>query len=462
MSKFKLYDHQEMVISMMDANEQMGIFAEIGTGKTNMALFWTLRAYKRKEISRVLVICPASLVKSWENAIEDMIDFEEVTKEDVDLMKNIVTIRSFQKTYRTEKVRIGKRNGLEAYRKVINLRDDVDRLWSAIIVDESHSIGAHDSIQTKAAITLSQLSKHRYIMTGTPVHGAAGRESFEKLYGQFQFLYKGKMWRNWTDFTTRYVTSWDRFHKPATWDVKSCHRLMQNHAVVIRAEDCIDLPGFTQMDVPCNLDSKASKIYKDIRTGNCEPYGVTIPVAGGQYLKLLQIVSGSCKQDEDHTLNFPCSKDDVFLDLINSTDSKRFVVFCKYTASVDRVVELCKKAKKEVLVYDGRNSRKPGKKTWELFDDGKGDILVAQYASGSAGLNLQADCYMCIFFEPCLSALQLEQAHGRIYRTGQKQHCVYYYLVTKKSLEERVWKEVKEGRDVSNQTLIDWAHDELF
>ncbi|MBQ7621617.1 MAG: DEAD/DEAH box helicase, partial [Candidatus Methanomethylophilaceae archaeon] len=376
------------------------------------------------------------------------------------LMKNVITIRSFQKTYRSEKKLIGKRNGLDAYKKVLSLRDDVDRTWSAVFIDESHCIGAHNSVQTKAAITLSKLAKRRYIMTGTPVHGAAGRESFEKLYGQLQFLYQGRMWRNWTDFTTRYVTSWDRFHKPATWDVYSCHRLMQNHAIVLRAEDCLDLPGFTETDMPCIIDPKAQKIYRDIRSGNCAPYNVTIPVAGGQYLKLLQIVSGSCKQDDNGILTMPCSKDDMLIDILNGSE-KRFVIFCKYRASVDRVADLCRKAKKEVLTFDGRTP-KNGKLPWEQFNEGKGDVLVVQYASGSAGLNIQTGCFACIFFEPCLSALKLEQAHGRIYRSGQKEHCVYYYLVTKNTLEERVWREVREGRDVSNQTLIDWANDEIF
>lgn len=453
--RMKLYEHQEVAITMMDSNECMGCFADLGTGKTNIALFWTLRAYRRGEASRVLVICPASLVPSWEQAIDDMIKFEGVSKHDVEMMKSIVTIRSFQKTYITEKVHIGKRNGMDAYRKVISLREDVDRIWSAIFVDESHCIGAHDSIQTKAAITLSKLAKRRYIMTATPVHGSAGRESFEKLYGQFQFMYQGRIWRNWTDFTTRYVTSWDRFHKPATWQVAQCRSLMQNHAMVIRKEDCLDLPGYSQIDMPCEL--LETKMYKDVLQGNIAPYGLEITVAGGQYLKLLQIVSGSCKQDEEHTMKLRTSKDDMLSDLLGGTE-ERMVIFCQYRASVDRVEALCKKAKKEVLVYDGRSKRE----TWKDFQSGKGDVLVLQYASGSAGLNLQNDCAICVYWEPCLSALQLEQSSGRIYRSGQTKHCSYYYFITKGTLEDKVWKEVRAGRDISNQTLIDWAHGEIF
>lgn len=439
---------------MMDANPQMGLFMDLGVGKTNVALFWALRAYKRGEIASALVICPASLVKSWEQAIDGMAMFDEVTPKDVEDMRRIITIRSFQKTYHTERKRVGKRNGKDVYKRTIYLRDDVDRMWGAIFIDESHCIGAHDSVQTTTAITLSKLTKHRYIMTATPVHGASGRESFEKLYGQMQFLYQGRMWKNWTEFCGRYVRSWDRFNKPASWQVQACHKLMQNFAMVVRKEDCLDLPGFTQTDIPCELVE--SKMYKDVRKGDYSKYGISVEVAGGEYTKLLQIVSGSCKLGDGSTMELRTSKDEALKALLQGTD-ERMLIFCNYRASIDRVERICKECGREPLIYDGRSTRE----TWKDFQDGEGDVLILQYASGSAGLNLQT-CCICVYFEPCFSALLLEQSGGRIYRTGQDRHCSFYYLVTQDSIEQRVWREVKEGRDVSNKTLIDWAHGRVF
>ena len=451
---YRLYEHQELAIQMMDANPQMGLFMDLGVGKTNVALFWTLRAYKRGEIQNALVICPASLVKSWEQAIDGMIAFDGITDKDVETMKRIVTISSFQKTYHAQKVKIGTSNGRDVMRRRISLRPEVDRPWGVVFVDESHCIGAHDSVQTKSAITLSRLARHRYIMTATPVHGASGRESFEKLYGQMQFLYQGRMWRNWTEFCGRYVTSWDRFHKPASWQVQACRRLMQNHAMVVRKEDCLDLPGFTQTDIACELQE--TKIYNDVRKGDYSKYGITVESAGGEYTKLLQIVSGSCKLGDGSIMQLRTAKDEALRTLLEGTD-ERMLIFCNYRASIDRVEHICRECGRDPLVYDGRSKRE----TWKDFQDGKGDVLILQYQSGSAGLNLQT-CNICVYWEPCFSALLLEQSGGRIYRSGQDRHCSFYYLVTQGSIEQRVWREVKEGRDVSNKTLVDWAHGHEF
>jgi SNF2 family DNA or RNA helicase len=55
----------------------------MGTGKTAMALDWVNDALKKKDIGSALVVCPASLVDSWYEAIGDMIKFDGYTDADV-------------------------------------------------------------------------------------------------------------------------------------------------------------------------------------------------------------------------------------------------------------------------------------------------------------------------------------------------------------------------------------------
>ena len=76
MAKYKLMDHQIYTLEAMEANEGLGLFLSMGLGKTAIALTYIHKHLKRGDARDALVVCPASLVASWEQAIEDMIKFE--------------------------------------------------------------------------------------------------------------------------------------------------------------------------------------------------------------------------------------------------------------------------------------------------------------------------------------------------------------------------------------------------
>ena len=178
-----LKPHQILALDCMDSTGSMGLFYDPGTGKTITALTWIRNALKDGRIQDALVVAPASLVANWEKDLDECTDFDHMTEDDKALLKERVTIRSYQKLYHTS---IDK----ATERRRIQLRDDVDKQWGAIIVDESQALGGHSSVQTKVCLSMAPLAKYRFIMSGTPVHGStkAGGEDLSKLYGQFKFL----------------------------------------------------------------------------------------------------------------------------------------------------------------------------------------------------------------------------------------------------------------------------------
>ena len=445
---YKFAEHQKYGKFMMQCNPFLGCFYDMGTGKTAMTLDWINDALKKKDIGSALVVCPASVVDSWLDAIEGMIQFEGYTADDIKRLKSAVKVISFQKMYKTQRTPVRHKDGQTTVRRAISLREDVDRQWGAVIIDEAHGIGAHSSVQTRAAITLGKLAKHRFILTATPVHGGKGQEDFSKLYGEFQFLSGGNMWRNWTEFCNKYVTAMDKWYKPLSYDVEACRSLMKQHAIVCRLEDCFDMPGKMETEIKCKLAE--SKMYKDIKSGNLEPYGIDVEVAGGQYLKMMQICSGSMKRDHD-TMQLRCSKDDALQDILTGTDEP-IVIFCNFRASVDRCASLCKAVGRRPTVFDGRSSSD----AWKDFSNGKTDTIICQYQSGGVGLNLQR-AHIMVLFEPCMSALLLEQATGRIYRKGQNKKCIYYYFVTPGSIEKKILDTVRSGVDVCTSMLDEWS-----
>lgn len=450
---YTLMEHQKTAIFMMDANPSLGCFYAPGLGKTAIALHWALAALKDDRIDDALIVCPASLVPNWEANVEKMAMFEGVTPSDVALLKEKVTIRSFQKTYRVTKRTVHHKNGKESVKKDFALRDDVDKLWGAVLIDESQGIGSYKSRQTKACLTLARLAKYRYIFSGTPISGStkAGGKDYAKLYGQFNFLHPG-LFPTWAMFCKDFVTSYDNWGKPRRYNEPACEGLMAEYAIAARLEDCVDMPDRTETVIPCELEEK--KVYKDIMEGRIEQYGIELANAGGQYRKVLQVCSGSLKRETD-TLTLKTSKDAVLADIIDGTDDK-IVVFCNFRASIDRCKAICEDKMRKTVVFDGRSAGP----TWKEFQEGDADAIVLQYQAGGAGLDLYAGHTM-VFYEPTLSALLLEQAKARIYRKGQTQKCLYYYLSTPDSLESDVLDSVRNGVEVTDDVLCRLAHGRL-
>jgi SNF2 family DNA or RNA helicase len=424
----------------------------MGLGKTAIALTYIHKHLKRGDARDALVVCPASLVASWEQAIEDMIKFEGFDSHAVKLLKERVTIRSFQKMYWTEMVYAGMSNGKKKHKRIWHIRDDIYKRWSIFVVDEAHQCSAHDGAQYNVATTLAKLSSRRYLLTGTPVHGGKGRSAYDKLFGEVQIMTAGQEFRTWTEFCNKAVLAWDEWHKPAAFNENFCRKLMEDHAIVLRVEDCMDMPDKMEQDVPCALVEKT--IYNDLKTGKVDKYGIDITNAGAQYTKMLQVCSGSIKVSETKTMVLKTSKDDALGDILNGTDEP-VVVFCNYRASIDHAAKVAKNAKRKVVVYDGRSKTE----TWKDFQSGKADCIVCQYQSGGSGLNLQRAHIMCLY-EPCFSSLLLTQAQARIYRKGQEHTCQYYYLSTPSTLEAKVFKMVRKGIDVNDKLLEQLARGE--
>lgn len=452
MTRFTLAEHQQYALEMMEVNPSLMLAYEAGTGKTAIALSWILKQLRIGRIKDALVICPASLVTNWKDSIDKMIMFEGVTEEDVKLLHKAVKLTSFQKTYRTSKVPVSKSGDRVTFKRVITIREPVDRLWGAIFIDESHCIGSHSSVQTKTALALSKHTKFRYLLTGTPVSGGGGAEDFSKLYSQLKFL-DPSFCNTWTQFMNEYVTAVDRWYKPCAYDVKKCRQALADHAIVARLEDCFDMPERTDTVITCPLEE--TKVYKDMYNGNTSQYNIEIRTAGGQYLKMLQVCSGSLKCDVGGTLKLKTSKDAILEDIVMGTDDK-VVVFCNYRASVDRVAGILKKFGK-TEVYDGR-SQTP---TWKRFQNGDSKYLVCQYQSGGTGIDLYASHTM-VLFEPCMSSLLLTQSLARIFRKGQTNHCTYYYLSTPKSVESKAWDSVRGGVDVTEAMMLSWSGGDIL
>jgi len=72
------------------------------------------------------------------------------------------------------------------------------------------------------------------------------------------------------------------------------------------------------------------------------------------------------------------------------------------------------------------------------FNDGKADIFLISLKAGGTGLNLTgAD--MVIHYDPWWNPAVEDQATDRAYRIGQKKSVQVYKLITKNTIEEKIY-----------------------
>lgn len=450
--RFKLAEHQRVASEMMSNTPNLALFYEAGTGKTMCVLDYLYQSFKQGKFTNALVICPASIVSTWESSIDKMIQFEGYTVWGISKMKECVTVRSFQRTYEKKERQIKHRNGEIETKSVTKIRSDIRHEWGAIIIDESQGLGSHSSVQTKIALELADYTENRYILSGTPVSGGGGQEDFKKLYGQLKFL-DPDIWKNWKEFCEEVVTGWDFYNNPCRYDNEKCRNLMHNYGIVARLDQCYDMPAYT--DTVIHVPLMTHDEYRDIQIGDTRKYGFELKNGGVFFIKLLELVSGFMLDSEQQAHEYPTEKLKAVGDIINGTDDK-IVIFCRYRYSIDRVAQLCAKHGKTVI-FDGRSTTE----TWREFQNvpiekGGPRFLVCHYASGGTGLDLYAS-HTTIFYEPSFSSLLMEQAKARTRRKGQENHCLYYWLSTTGTIEQKVVETVMSGVDINKEKLDEWA-----
>lgn len=436
-----LAEHQSRILSDMADHPCWAIFAEAGTGKTMIALTWIYESIIAGRIDSALVICPASLVASWDVAISRMSEFG-YSEDEIDVVRETVTVTSYSRVWVRNR-QFARKKGTHKY----EIRDELNHPWGVIFCDESHRLGDPSSVQTKTVLRMAGLSDHRYIMTGTPDSG-----KYTKLYGQLKFI-EPALFGDYRDFDRRYVITKDFFKNPVKWDSDALEGLKRTHGSVARLRDCFDMPSETETDIPVPFTAENRKVY-DALLRMRDGYGITYRTAGVSSMKAKQCCSGFY-YDDDHVAHpVPNGKLDALDEIVSGREGK-VVVFCLYIPSMDTVCGFLGKRKIPYLRFDS-SVKEP---VWKDFQSDDSKVIVIQYQRGSEGIDLfAADCM--VFYEPTPSAHNHEQAKARIMRKGQMRPCSYYYLYVPGTLEERSMRSVRNGVDVSRRMLDEWAEQE--
>lgn len=428
--KFVPHSYQKYCIHRLLADESLGLFLDMGLGKTVI----TLTAindlkYNRFLISKVLVIAPKKVAEAtWS---------KEAAKWDhLKLLRVIPVLGSQQKRI--------KALNTPADIYVIN-RENVPWLveyyrnawpFDMVIADEFSSFKNHQAKRFKALSWVRPHIKRIIGLTGTPAPNG-----LLDLWAQVYLLDRGqRLGKRISHYRERYFEPDQRDRervftytpKPGADEV--IRGLVGDICISMKAEDYLELPDCITNVVPVALDTKARAAYEKLERELLLEVDERVIDAGSAAVltnKLLQLCNGAVYDENRNAVEIHNCKIEAFVELVEGLNGKPALVFYNFQHDLARL-------EKALVKTQLRVRRLTGPQDEADWNNRQIDILLAHPASAAYGLNLQEGGNHVIWFGLNWSLELYEQANKRLHRQGQTEKVIIHHLVVEDSRDEDV------------------------
>jgi superfamily II DNA or RNA helicase/predicted nucleic acid-binding Zn finger protein len=431
--KTKLLPYQERGAIFAACRGRVVLADDMGLGKTVQALAATEMLRRRRGIQRVLVVAPASVKYQWKTEIEKFTDLPaQVIEGLLPRRRNMYASPTFF--------------NLSSYELVLkDVRDMHELAPDLIILDEAQRIR---NWTTATARTIKQLkSRYAFVLTGTPLEN-----KLEELFSVVEFI-DGR----------RLGPAFRFLHEHRTEDengkligYRGLDRIHEQLAPILlrrtRQEVLKALPKRTDQVLHVALTPQQAEPYweqNDILSAlmrKWERQGWLSEIDQKRILCCLQNMRMLCNSTflfDKQTNHSP--KLAEFREIVRELaieERRKVVVFSEYERMTHLAgEELEKLGIGFVSLHGGVPSRNRGALMERFRRDEECRVFLSTDAGG-VGLNLQA-ASVVINFEPPWNPARLEQRIGRVHRLGQAHPVHVVHLLTKDSIEQRVWETLK-------------------
>ena len=412
-----------------------GILADdMGLGKT-VQMLSIITGYLEENTKRraSIVICPSSLTLNWQNEAKKFTKniktlvikgtSSEREKQIQDIDKYDLVITSY-----------------DLLKRDIGLYNEKKYQFRFAIADEAQYLKNSNTQNSKAVKSI--LADTKYALTGTPIEN-----SLSELWSIFDYIMPGYLF-SYKKFKTIYETPIVKEN-----DNKAMEKLkMLIEPFVLRRtkkEVLTELPEKTITVLNNQMKEEQEKIYlnyllqakkevtETIETKGFEKSHIQILVA---LTRLRQICCHPSLFIKDY--NEGSSKLEQCIEIIKDAveSGHKILLFSGYTSMFEIIED---KLNKEFISYfklTGATKIDERIKMVDEFNENKDiKVFLISLKAGGTGLNLTgAD--IVIHYDPWWNASAENQATDRAYRIGQKNNVQVYKLITKNSIEEKIYQ----------------------
>ncbi|MBF8981925.1 SNF2 helicase associated domain-containing protein [Lutibacter sp. B2] len=417
-------------LKTLDAYGLGGILADdMGLGKTLQVLTFLLSEKRERGNCPSLIVAPTSLVYNWSAEVEKFTpslktlvisgNKEERSKMIEEIMDYDIVITSYPLI----------RRDIEEYKNIS---------FRYCIIDEAQHI---KNPRSQNAQSVKQIkAKNYFALTGTPVEN-----SLSELWSIFDYSMPGYLLSH-----TRFQK---KFEKPIMKEQdKEALDILGKHIrpFILRRlkKDVLkELPDKIEHKVVVELTKEQKKIYlaylKQIK-GEIEDE-IKNKGFGKSHIKILAGLT---------RLRQICCHPKLFIEDFNDQSGKllileeivndaidgghRILLFSQFTSMLKIIKDRFEDMGIEYKYLDGSTDTKVRGQLVDDFNEGEGKVFLISLKAGGTGLNLTgADTV--IHFDPWWNPAVEEQATDRAYRIGQKKAVHVMKLITKGTIEEKIF-----------------------
>lgn len=440
-SKRKPRAKQAEALSLIEGREAFALLMAMRTGKTKVII----DDWQRSGVPNLLVIAPAGVYKTWEEALlDDVVDMSDVAvftwesgkkKDTTDFMTHL--------TRRVLLMNVEALSTVQAARELcIEFLDGGEAMAA---VDESVVIKTPGAKRTKWILAeVAPRAKFRRILSGLP-----SPKSPLDLFCQFWFLDPKILgFAKYKQFCYRYAT-WKKIRSGGRWieivdqyiNLEELAAKIEPYSFRVNLEDCYDLPPATYIRREVPLTEEQKRIYAELKTkATAELEGgghVTADLVVTQLLRLHQVLCGHTRDEQDVLHAIPEHRTRSLLQLLDD-HSGHALVWCSYDSDIRKVSEaLAKHFKTPVARFWGGNKDTREAEEVMFKTDPACRFMVATAAAGGRGRTWDgADLVVYFSSSPDLDLrLQSEQ---RAQNVGKNRSVAYVDLVCSGTVEEKI------------------------
>lgn len=459
------HKHQKASFYLCACLDKFMLILDMGLGKTFISLMLYDFLKQQNKVKKMLVIVPNVInLQNWLEEIEKITPYtctilygsaserQALLKQESDIY--ILNYEGLGVMMTTLQNVPRKKNKKRVYDPL--LAKDLINGFDMIVCDEIHKARNSKSLTFTLLNKICEKTKYRLGLTGTPL----GKDS-QDLWSQFYLIDRGEtLGSAIAIFRQAFYNTKPGYFGGVDYVLNKkkehlLHSFLKNLSIYYADSECGDLPKQVFIKRLIDYSEQGHKEIQALKS-LLKERDVDAQSVPNFYNKGRQISSGFIyeryKETEKIALRFRDNpKLDELQDILEDMPpDKKAVVFYHFEESGKIIKERLTKLKIKFNAGGGKTAIAE----YEAFKKDKNSkVFVINIASGSTGLNLQNASY-CIYYELTDNVLTYRQSLKRIHREGQVESRVYYYfLLTKNSVEEKIFSSLEEGIDISNRLI---------
>lgn len=313
------------------------------------------------------------------------------------------------------------------------------KLFKSVIIDESHKVKSTATQQTKFCKGIASGKEYIILLTGTPVVNKP-----KDLVAQLGIMDRMIDMGGWKGFMLRYCSGPNQAS-----NLKELNYRLWKHCFFRREKSKVltQLPDKVRQIVSCEITNR--KEYMDAerdlidylkRYKEADDEKIQKSLKGEVMVRIgiLKDITarGKLKEVIDFVKDF-------------QENGKKIILFCNLHDVVDRLLAAFPSA----VCVTGRQSMEEKQASVDAFQKNpKTDVIICSIKAASAGITLTAASDVA-FIELPWTYADCDQAESRAHRIGQKDSVNCYYLLGRRTIDQKLYRIIEEKKHISNAVL---------